>query len=154
MTTADLRALMREREFGSRARLTILPQPAANSTQRAGIKLNGRRVRQDPHFSYPRIVMRGGYLEGHPAVLIAPKGGVRGAVPSERSSQWADDLNAHFATVGSRVAAALEAARTGADRLPPRPTRVVSGAFRVRTATLPELSVALQRMSTSKACGG
>ena len=51
------------------------------------------------------------------------------------------------------MAAALEAARSGSDRLPPRPTRVVSDAFRVRPATLPELSEALQRMSTSRACG-
>ena len=37
--------------------------------------------------------------------------------------------------------------------LPPRPPRVCSGAFSPRPATLPDLSVALQRMSSSRACG-
>ena len=74
-------------------------------------------------------------------------------MPNERSSEWADRLNEHFATVGPRVAAALGAARSETDRLPPRPTRVVSGSFRVRPVSLPELSEALQRMSASRACG-
>ena len=38
------------------------------------------------------------------------------------------------------------------EHLPPRPPCVVSGSFRVHPATLPELSSALQRMSSSKAC--
>ena len=52
-----------------------------------------------------------------------------------------------------RVAAALEEAQREAAPLSPRPTRVVSGAFRVRPVTLPELSAAIQRMSTSRASG-
>ena len=40
-----------------------------------------------------------------------------------------------------------------ADPLGPRPRRVVSGAFRVYPATLPELSVAVRQMSASKASG-
>ena len=85
--------------------------------------------------------------------LILPKGGDNVAAANEPSTQWADKLNEHFATVGSRVAAALEEARRDTEPLPPRPPVVVSGAFRVRPATLPELSYAIKRMSTSRSSG-
>ena len=67
--------------------------------------------------------------------------------------QWADQLNAHFAACGPRVAAETEAQREGRSPLPPRPRCVVSGSFRVSPATLPELATALSQMSKSKACG-
>ena len=53
---------------------------------------------------------------------------------------------------GAEVAATLSAAPQGA-ALPPRPPRVVSGALKVRTVTLPELSLALRGMSGSRASG-
>ena len=55
--------------------------------------------------------------------------------------------------MGPRVAAAIDRERSDRDTLPPRPRCVVSGAFRVRPATLPELSAAVSRMSGSRACG-
>ena len=71
-------------------------------------------------------------------------------VPSSNSVQWADKLNQHFASVGPSIASSLETAAAAGQRLAPRPPRVVSGAFRVRPATLPELSSALNRMKSSK----
>lgn len=65
---------------------------------------------------------------------------------------WPNKLNQFFASVGPDVAQAL-AARDTSQPLPPRPPRVCSGAFSPRPATLPELSAALQRMSSSRACG-
>ena len=62
--------------------------------------------------------------------------------------EWADRLNRFFASVGSDVA--------GGDiheALLPRPPRVCDGAFKPHPATLPELSAALQRMGSSRACG-
>ena len=71
---------------------------------------------------------------------------------SGRPAAWFDRLNSYFSTIGSSVADGLAALDTG-ETLHPRPPRVSSGAFRPRPATLPELSAALQRMGTSKACG-
>ena len=65
---------------------------------------------------------------------------------------WAERLNRHFVAAGAEVATALSAAPQGA-ALSPRPPRVVSGAFKVRTVTLPELSHALRGMSSSRASG-
>ena len=67
--------------------------------------------------------------------------------------QMADLLNRHFASCGPRVAAETEALREGRPLQEPRPRCVVSGAFRVRPATLPELITALKQMSDSKASG-
>ena len=71
---------------------------------------------------------------------------------SHHDPDWADRLNSFFASVGGDVARSL-AATDGGDLLPPRPPRVCSGAFSPRPATLPELSTALRRMSSSRACG-
>ena len=65
---------------------------------------------------------------------------------------WAEQLNRHFVSAGADVAAELSAAPQGAP-LSPRPTRVVSGAFKVRPVTLPELSLALRGMGNSRASG-
>ena len=65
---------------------------------------------------------------------------------------WAERLNRRFVSAGADVAAALSAAPQGA-ALPPRPPRVISGAFRVRTVTLPGLSSALSGMGNSSASG-
>ena len=85
--------------------------------------------------------------------LISPRGGKSAPAPCDPTGRWADRFNEHFASVGPRVAAELERERCGAEPLPPRPPRVVSGAFRVREATLPELSDAVRRMSSSRSCG-
>ena len=85
--------------------------------------------------------------------LIAPKGGVPSAAPADSTAAWADRLNGYFASVGPGVAAELDAAQRESEPLPPRPPRVVAGAYRVQPATLPELSAALKRMSSSRACG-
>ena len=71
---------------------------------------------------------------------------------SHRSADWADQLNSFFISVGSGVAHSLAAADAG-EPLPPRPPRVSSGAFVPQPATLPELSAALRRMGSSRACG-
>ena len=60
-------------------------------------------------------------------------------------------LNTHLVRVGADVASALSEADRG-EPLQPRPPRVVSDSFRVRTVTLPELSHALRSMNNSKAC--
>ena len=76
-----------------------------------------------------------------------------GAEPPEGLSQWADKLNDHFASVGPSVASSLSAAATTCEKLTPRPPRVCANTFRVTPATLPEMSAALKRMGTSRACG-
>ena len=85
--------------------------------------------------------------------LLRPKGGAGAAESSVRTVEWADRLNRHFAAVGSRVAAELETQSAVDPPLPPCPSRVVSGSFRVHPVTLPELHAALRRMSSSNACG-
>ena len=85
--------------------------------------------------------------------LITPKGGIAPVTRIETTCEWADKLNGYFASVGPAVAAALEGVRRGAEPLQPRPPRVVAGSYRVHPATLPELTTALRRMSTSKASG-
>ena len=70
---------------------------------------------------------------------------------SIQGSTAADRFNEYFATVGQRIADALN--NEPSPDLPLRLPRVVSGAFRVKPVTLPELSLALHRMSSSKAVG-
>ena len=77
----------------------------------------------------------------------------RSDAPPVTGRRWANQLNAHFATCGARVAAEVGAQADAVGPLPPRPSRVVSGAFRVYPATLPELSHAVRHMSASRACG-
>ena len=72
--------------------------------------------------------------------------------PAAADTDWADKANRFFASVGPTVAESLSAADDG-EPLPPRPPRVCSGAFLPRPATMPELSAALARMGTSRACG-
>ena len=66
---------------------------------------------------------------------------------------WADRLNRYFASVGPDTASALRAAADEGQAVPPRPPRVCAGSFRVRPATLPELSAALGQLGASKASG-
>ena len=66
---------------------------------------------------------------------------------------WADQLNRHFASVGPDTAAALSEAASEGETIPPRPPRVCASSFRVKPATLPELSAALKQMGTSGASG-
>ena len=68
------------------------------------------------------------------------------------SPGWADRINRFFAGVGPAVAETLSTV-DGDVPVPPRPPRVISGAFQPRPATMPELSAALARMGTSRACG-
>ena len=77
----------------------------------------------------------------------------RSDVPLVTGRVWANRLNDHFATCGARVASEVGSQAGADDPLTPRPPRVVSGAFRVYPATLPELSAAVKHMSASKACG-
>ena len=67
----------------------------------------------------------------------------------------ADDLNAHFAAVGPRIAAGAEAARDGAGTTAagPRPYRVCASALKLSPATLPELSCAISKLNASGAVG-
>ena len=86
--------------------------------------------------------------------LIAARKPEPRTVPAYQSDPaWADRLNRHFVEAGAEVAAALSAAPQGA-ALPPRPPRVCAGGFRVRSVTLPELSIALRSMGNSNACAG
>ena len=81
----------------------------------------------------------------------------------DEEAAFADQQNLHFATTASRVAATMRpsselqdsgaAARQGGSTVGPRPPRVVSSAFCLKPATLPELSRALLSMNNSKARG-
>ena len=87
---------------------------------------------------------------------ILPAGGL--VTNEDDITDRAETFNAHFASVGSRVAAevtrdggalpVLGGATTG-----PRPPRVCASALVLRPATLPELSKAIGRMSSSRAVG-
>ena len=70
----------------------------------------------------------------------------------DMSPGWADRINRFFAGVGPAVAETLSTV-DGDVPVPPRPPRVISSAFKPRPATMPELSAALTRMGTSRACG-
>ena len=64
----------------------------------------------------------------------------------------ADEFNEHFASVGPRIAAEVQRA-AAPDSCGPRPPRVCSSALELCPATLPELSYAIRRMSSSRAIG-
>ena len=71
---------------------------------------------------------------------------------AEETVAWADELNHHFPTVGSRIADELREAVTE-DRSDPRPPTVCSTGFQLQPVTLPELSRCIQGMSASRAVG-
>ena len=77
------------------------------------------------------------------------------AEPPREAALSADQLNVHFAGVGARVAAEAAAAVCDAgDRDPgPRPYRVCSSAFVLRCVSLPDLILAISRLSASRAVG-
>ena len=151
----DVRALMRERDLAHAAKIDR-PSPETHAAYRTC----RNRVRS-AQYSAKSAFFLSSYRQSRKTAwkdirryLISPRGGLPAPAPRDNSdSSWADRLNQHFATVGPRVAAELERERRGTAPLPPRPPRVISGAFRVRAATLPELSDAIKRMSTSRACG-
>ena len=62
-----------------------------------------------------------------------------------------DELNAFFATVGSRVAAEITV--NGEEPQPVRPTRVCAGQFSLTPVTLPELSAAVKGMRNASSVG-
>lgn len=76
---------------------------------------------------------------------------------------FADKQNHHFASTASRIAATMQqsdpsdtsagASSEANSAAQPRPPRVVSSAFKLTPATLPELSRALRTMNNTKACG-
>ena len=65
----------------------------------------------------------------------------------------ADEFNRHFAAVGSRVAAAAEAARDTDVAYNPRPARVCAAALDLHPVTLAELSDAMCRLRPSSSVG-
>ena len=77
------------------------------------------------------------------------------ATPDDDLNNRADELNAHFAAVGPRIAAEAAAGRARAGTTPvgPRPHRVCASALTLQPATLPELSTAIGKMSASRAVG-
>ena len=80
---------------------------------------------------------------------LRPSGG--GPSDAEDVGERADAFNAHFASIGPRIAA--EVGRDGGDTIGPRPPRVCASALTLRPATLPELWSAVARMSGSRAVG-
>ena len=93
-------------------------------------------------------------MEGHRAfsTLLKKKPAMSTRNQSDLDPVWADKLNRFFASVGPDVADALASCDAG-ETLSPRPPRVCSGRLSLRPATLPELSAALQQMSSSRASG-
>ena len=73
------------------------------------------------------------------------------AVSSDDVTERADEFNAHFASVGPRIAA--EVALVGGVDAGPRPPRVCASALVLRPVTLPELSKAISSMSSTRAVG-
>ena len=149
---AELRGLMRERDL-ARADRDAAPcteTRQAYAAKRNAVKSALYRARSSfflSSYTYSRKTT----WKDLRRFLIRPK--VRTDASHVRTVEWADRLNAHFATVGSRVAAELEVQCATDPPLPPCPSRVVSGAFRVHPVTLPELHTALKQMSSSNACG-
>ena len=96
----------------------------------------------------------------------APSTSAQCAPSSQEEAAFADQQNLHFATTASRVTATLRpdpeprvdasdatTAQSDSSAALPRPPRVVSSAFKLKPATLPELSRALSAMNNSKARG-
>ena len=78
------------------------------------------------------------------------------SAPSSGTALDADQLNVHFAGVGARVAAEAAAAAvrdTAADGASPRLYRVCSSAFVPCCVTLPDLILAISKLSESRAVG-
>ncbi|XP_043210133.1 uncharacterized protein LOC122375044 [Amphibalanus amphitrite] len=151
----DLRALMRERDLADRERRERPADELASQRYRLcrnRVKSAQLHAKSAFFLSSFRRSRRTTWTDIR-RFLISPRTATPSTSSAPSGTDWADSLNRYFAAVGPRVAAALEEAQRVVAPLSPRPTRVVSGAFRVRPVTLPELSAAIQRMSTSRASG-
>ena len=150
----ELRGMMRERDL---ARADRDASPCAETSRAYVVKRNAvkgaqRRARSSfflSSYAYSRKTT----WKDLQRFLIRPKGRTGASDSHVGTASWADRLNRHFATVGSRVAAGLETESTVDPPLSPCPSRVVSGAFKAHPITLPELHAALKQMSSSNACG-
>ena len=94
---------------------------------------------------------RRGFWRNVREFALRPGRGGGGGSREGLSPAQADGFNRHFATVGPRIAAELAAGNP--PPLPPRPPCVTTASMCLRPATLPELSVALRQLSSSRAVG-
>ena len=152
-----LRALMSERDAARDTWLCLrTPEAKADFTQlKNAVKSQLIRARRDFLCGDLTSGSRGDFWPKFKRLSAAGQRRPASAAKTageEETASWADELNRHFSTVGSRVAEELrEAVADGG--LGPRPPTVCSARFRLRPATLPELSRCIQRMSASRAVG-
>ena len=144
----ELQELQTRRDIGRRKRDAL--RTAASEREYADLKKEFKRriaqARAD-YFSAPSSAKEmWSQLRKH---ALGPKQG-KGPT-SVMNQETASRFNTYFSGVGRRVADELEG--RSAPRLTPRPPIVCSSAFKVRAATLTELSSALKRMSGSRAVG-
>ena len=151
----ELRELMDERDRARAARNCGPTDATKNAFRCAGnaVKTAQSRARSEFYLSSFRHSRKTTWRDIRRYMIGARRDVPRASPPTENVANWNAKLNEYFASVGATVAAEIAAATPEREQLTPRPPRVVSGAFRVGPATLPELSRALQGMSSSRACG-
>ena len=155
----EVRTCMRERDLARLERDAHKNTPlredteaeykrARNAAKTAQSKARTNFFMTSYRHSKPKI-----WSDIHKFLIASKRGSSLTYNSSAKPVQWANELNQHFVSVGPDMASSLGTAAASGRRLTPRPPRVVSGAFRVRPATLTELSSALQRMRNSKSSG-
>ena len=147
----DLREVLRERDLAYRVWRRSRAESDHCFYRRLRNKVKGLLIKRKRDFLCNRMLAdRRGFWRGVRDFALRPaKGG--GGATREMSEEQADDFNRHFAAVGSTIAAELAAGNP--PPLQPRPPCVTTACLRLRPATLPELSLALRRLSSTGAVG-
>ena len=147
----ELKKLMRERDsaFLAWQRSRAVEHKCAYRRLRNHVKVRLLQCKRD-FLSAHMLSDRRSFWRNISEFALRPAGGANKA-SCVLSTEQADAFNRHFAAVGPNIAAELAA--SGPSRLPARPPCVTSAGLRLLPATLPELSLALRKLSSSRAVG-
>ena len=147
----DIDTAMEERDTARRTWRRSRSAEARRDYQLSRNRLKGLLARAKREFLCNDLLTdRRGFWSRIKSFALRPAGAAP-ASSADDVTRRADEFNAHFASVGPRVAA--DVARSGGADVGPRPPCVCASALVLGPVTLPELSEAISSMSSSRAVG-
>ena len=150
----QVRSAMQERDASRRAWENLRTDDARLAYQRCRNNLKGILIRaKSQYLCNDLLTDKQRFWSRLKSFALKPQKGH--ATDDDDVTNKADAFNAHFASVGPRIAAEVSGGPNPNDgsQSGPRPPRVCASTLKLSPATLPELSLAIKRMNSSKAAG-